>query len=181
MRNFNVLTEVMNVSEDCAAQYHRASKKNMAYVRPILQRIKETAQKKLKVKLTGFSYIRQHDLGSHTTKVADRSNRSVYICLMLGKTLYLEEFVPDEGGNSVYVIEGFGSPPIIIVTAEMLNNIFRCIPRKAYDLKGNRCAISKDDFMAGVHAYADRQQISPNSKRKICREDSKWRRDRAKR
>ena len=75
-KSFNLLNDWFGIETDVVAQYHRASERKMSFVRPSFKRTISEVEKKYKVKLTGFSYIREHDSISHTTKVADR-NRMV--------------------------------------------------------------------------------------------------------
>ena len=119
--------------------------------------IKEV-QKRCKVKLTGFSYIRECDRLSHTTKVASvKTNRKFYICLMLGSMLYLENFKPNNFfDDSVYAIEGLDST-VIPIPAPFLREIFKYIPFDAYDYKDDLCCIEKDVFLAGVREHAKRK------------------------
>ena len=153
-KSFNLLNDWFGIETDVVAQYHRASERKMSFVRPSFKRTISEVEKKYKVKLTGFSYIREHDSISHTTKVADRNrNRKYFICIMMGGRLYLEEFNPyDFFEDSVYVIVGLGSSSIVL-PAFRLREIFMYIPVKDYEFGDNRCCIDKDVFRAGVREY----------------------------
>ena len=133
----------------------RAREKCMSHIRPSLQRIIKDAGKKMKARLTGFSYIREYDLLSHATKVVDKkTDRRVYICLMLGHDLYLEDFYPDDlDDENFYAIAGL-CPEMVVLPSARLKEIFSCISNNNYDVKENRCRIKKADFLAGVRLYA---------------------------
>ena len=114
--NFDILKNQFGIDYDRAIQFHRSSERCMCHVKHNLERMIKKVQKQCKVKLTGFSYIRECDRLSHTTKVASvKTNRKFYICLMLGSMLYLENFKPNNSfDDSVYAIEGLDSTVIPI-------------------------------------------------------------------
>ncbi len=152
--NLTVLNDFMGIDPYIASQYHRASERSMVSIkRNFIRAIKEV-QKKYKVKLAGFSYIREHDSISHTTKVVERKwKRKYYICIMLGERLYLEEFNPyDFFDDSVYVIVGVDSSTIVL-SSYILREIFRFILFKDYDFEDNRCCVDKNVFRAGIREY----------------------------
>ena len=153
------------LSPETAVQYHRASERCMAHIRPSLKRLIKETEKKLKKKLTNFSYIRQHDRVSHTTKVSERTtNRRFYICLLLGRTLFFEEFNPfNFFDDSVYVIEGLGSGTVFL-SAAVLRDLFKCIPVTEYDMEDDRCVIDKEVFMEGIRQFASERKKQPGKK-----------------
>ena len=149
-----LLSNFVSIDQDIVSQYHRASERCMAHVRPSLRRLAKEAERKMKVKLTGFSYIRQHDFISHSTQVQDKYKRKFFICLMMGQELYLDEFNPHNPREaSFYVLEI--EKLTVTVSAAVLSEVFKLIPAGAYDLSDNRCRINKDDFLDGIRAYAD--------------------------
>ena len=153
--NFDILKNQFGIDYDRAVQFHRSSERCMCHVKHNLERMIKKVQKQCKVKLTGFSYIRECDRLSHTTKVASvKTNRKFYICLMLGSILYLENFKPNNSfDDSVYAIEGLDST-VIPIPAPFLREIFKYIPFDAYDYKDDLCCIEKDVFLAGVREHA---------------------------
>ncbi len=165
--NLNILNDCFGIDPYRAAQYHRANERRMSYLKPSFKRVIREVEKKYKVKLTGFSYIRQHDIVSHTTKVADRQqNRTYYICLMMGSMLYLEEFNPyDFYNNSSYSICGLCSS-VITITSAVLREIFRYIPVTSYNVEDGRCCIEKNVFLAGVHSYSEQPPEKPEKKKR---------------
>lgn len=156
--NFDILKNQFGIDYDRAVQFHRSSERCMCHVKHNLERMIKKVQKQCKVKLTGFSYIRECDRLSHTTKVASvKTNRKFYICLMLGSILYLENFKPNNSfDDSVYAIEGLDST-VIPIPAPFLREIFKYIPFDAYDYKDDLCCIEKDVFLAGVREHAKRK------------------------
>ena len=156
--NFDILKNQFGIDYDRAIQFHRSSERCMSHVKANLERMIKKVQKQCKVKLTGFSYIRECDRLSHTTKVASvKTNRKFYICLMLGSILYLENFKPNNSfDDSVYAIEGLDST-VIPIPAPFLREIFKYIPFDAYDYKDDLCCIEKDVFLAGVREHAKRK------------------------
>ena len=156
--NFDILKNQFGIDYDRAVQFHRSSERCMCHVKHNLERMIKKVQKQCKVKLTGFSYIRECDRLSHTTKVASvKTNRKFYICLMLGTMLYLENFKPNNSfDDSVYAIEGLDST-VIPIPAPFLREIFKYIPFDAYDYKDDLCCIEKDVFLAGVREHAKRK------------------------
>ena len=156
--NFDILKNQFGIDYDRAVQFHRSSERCMCHVKHNLERMIKKVQKQCKVKLTGFSYIRECDRLSHTTKVASvKTNRKFYICLMLGTMLYLENFNPQNlFDDSVYAIEGLDST-VIPIPAPFLREIFKYIPFDAYDYKDDLCCIEKDVFLAGVREHAKRK------------------------
>ena len=156
--NFDILKNQFGIDYDRAVQFHRSSERCMCHVKHNLERMIKKVQKQCKVKLTGFSYIRECDRLSHTTKVASvKTNRKFYICLMLGSMLYLENFKPNNSfDDSVYAIEGLDST-VIPIPAPFLREIFKYIPFDAYDYKDDLCCIEKDVFLAGVREHAKRK------------------------
>ena len=156
--NFDILKNQFGIDYDRAIQFHRSSERCMCHIKHNLERMIKEVQKRCKVKLTGFSYIRECDRLSHTTKVASvKTNRKFYICLMLGSMLYLENFKPNNSfDDSVYAIEGLDST-VIPIPAPFLREIFKYIPFDAYDYKDDLCCIEKDVFLAGVREHAKRK------------------------
>ena len=156
--NFDILKNQFGIDYDRAIQFHRSSERCMSHIKHNLERMIKKVQKQCKVKLTGFSYIRECDRLSHTTKVASvKTNRKFYICLMLGSMLYLENFKPNNSfDDSVYAIEGLDST-VIPIPAPFLREIFKYIPFDAYDYKDDLCCIEKDVFLAGVREHAKRK------------------------
>lgn len=156
--NYNILQQFFGIAPDCALQYHRANERCMAHVRPSLKRIKRDIEKRIKQKLKGFSYIREFDAASHSVKVTDRKMRKIYISLMLGQNLYLDEFCPfglkDE---TFYAIEGLTNSWIIL-SATMLRDIFTYIPSDTYELGDNYCQVTKTAFMDGARTFASRKK-----------------------
>ena len=150
--NFDILKNQFGID------YDRASERCMCHVKHNLERMIKKVQKQCKVKLTGFSYIRECDRLSHTTKVASvKTNRKFYICLMLGTMLYLENFNPQNIlDDSVYAIEGLDNT-VIPIPAPFLREIFKYIPFDAYDYNDDLCCIEKDVFLAGVREHAKRK------------------------
>jgi hypothetical protein len=161
--NLTLLNNTFGIDYEKASQFHRASERCMSYIRPSLKRIIKEVEKKQKAKLTGFSYIRQHDRASHTTKVADRKNkRKYYIGLMLGRMLYLDEFNPYcYFDNSFYAIDGLGSS-VITMPAALLREIFKYIPVSSYDVEDDRCCIEKEVFLAGIREFAEHSADKQN-------------------
>ena len=156
--NHNVLQQLFGSIPDCKVQYYRANKRCMAHVQASLKRIKSDIEKRIKQKLTGFSYIREFDVASHSTKVADRKRRKIYISLMLGQNLYLDEFCPfGPKDETFYVIEGLSSSWIIL-SATMLKDIFAYIPTDTYELGDNYCQVTKTAFIAGARTFASRMK-----------------------
>ena len=153
--NFDIIKNQFGISYEQAMQFHRSSERCMSHVKANLERMIKKVQKQCKVKLTGFSYIRECDRLSHTTKVASvKTNRKFYICLMLGTMLYLENFNPKNSfDDSVYAIEGLDNT-VIPIHAAALRDIFKYIPFDAYDYKDDLCCIEKDVFLAGVRDHA---------------------------
>ena len=153
--NFDILKNQFGIDYDRAIQFHRSSERCMCHIKHNLERMIKEVQKRCKVKLTGFSYIRECDRLSHTTKVASvKTNRKFYICLMLGTMLYLENFNPQNIlDDSVYAIEGLDNT-VIPIHASMLCEIFKYIPASEYDYEDDLCCIEKDIFLAGVREHA---------------------------
>ena len=156
--NFDILKNQFGIDYDRAVQFHRSSERCMCHVKHNLERMIKKVQKQCKVKLTRFSYIRECDRLSHTTKVASvKTNRKFYICLMLGTMLYLENFNPQNIlDDSVYAIEGLDNT-VIPIPAPFLREIFKYIPFDAYDYNDDLCCIEKDVFLAGVREHAKRK------------------------
>ena len=156
--NFDIIKNQFGISYEQAMQFHRSSERCMSHVKANLERMIKKVQKQCKVKLTGFSYIRECDRLSHTTKVASvKTNRKFYICLMLGTMLYLENFNPQNIlDDSVYAIEGLDNT-VIPIHSSMLCEIFKYIPFDSYDYKDDLCCIGKVVFLAGVREYTKRK------------------------
>lgn len=152
--NFEILKNQFGISYEQAMQFHRSNERCMSHVKANLERMIKEVQKQCKVKLTGFSHIRECDRLSHATKVASRqTNRKFYICLMLGSMLYLENFNPKNSfDDSVYAIEGLDST-VLPIPAPFLREIFKYIPFDAYNFNDDLCCIEKDVFLAGVRKY----------------------------
>lgn len=164
---------LFGIDEEELTQYHRASDLRVSYAVPSLKRIKSEIEKKINLKLTGIAQVRLYDVLSHSAKVRDKKKRQYYISLMLGKYLYLDEFVPGcILDNRYYVLAGI-SPSTFILSATMIKEILACLPSGSCDYRDGRCKISKHAFLAAVHKYSKRRKKSkPNNNRRICREDS---------
>ena len=165
--NLNILNDFFGIDPYMATQYHRANERRMSYLKPSFKRVIREVEKKYKVKLTGFSYIRQHDLVSHTTKVADRQrNQTYYICLMMGNMLYLEGFNPyNFYDESSYSISGLASS-VITITSAVLRDIFQYIPITSYEMEDGQCCIEKEVFLAGVQSYREQPPKKPEKKKR---------------
>lgn len=144
------------LTPEVASQYHRASERCMSHISRSLKQIIKDTEKRTKLKLSKLTFIREHDSVSHSAQVTDKKRRRFYICLMMGDTVYLEEFNPYKLDESYYIIAGIGSS-ITIVSASVLRSIFDCIPDDVCDLGENRCRVSKKDFLSGVHVYVSLQ------------------------
>ncbi len=149
---------LFGIEQGIISQYHKVNERSMAHVRPSLRRIKTETEKQIKLKLTGISEIREYDRASHSAKVEDKKKRRFYISLMLGNNLYLDEFSPYSSVDKVYYVIAGLRPSTFILSASILKGIFQCIPKNAYDYCGNRCRVSKADFLSGVHKYASLQE-----------------------